>query len=180
MNKLALRRLLALFIDYIVVVGWIAVITGVSAALFLGTSSGYPNVLGMFGPFGAELIFFTILTLPIGVYLYVMESGRKHATFGKRVAKIQVANVGRGAVSRKQIFVRTVVKLLPWEFAHMLIWQLQYFFYVHGYQADVPGWIITGLIIANVIPLIYLYLALFSKDGRSVHDLLAKTVVEAV
>ncbi len=50
-------------------------------------------------------------------------------------------------------------------------------FYANGYEAAPPAWIFIGLNLASVLALIYILMVLVRKDGRTVHDLAAKTVV---
>lgn len=50
-------------------------------------------------------------------------------------------------------------------------------FYANGYEAAPPAWIFIGLNLASVLTLIYILMVLVRKDGRTVHDLAAKTVV---
>lgn len=84
---------------------------GVLSYFFLG---GFPDYLGIFGVLGTQAIFFTILTLPVGLYLYLTESSTHQSTLGKRRVGIKVVKVSGSKPSRKNILLRTVVKLLPW------------------------------------------------------------------
>src|SRR5450756_1257850 len=68
------RRLAALLLDYLVILAWMTLLAVVSLAVYLSIGD-YPDVLGAVGPFGAQAVFFTLLTLPVGLYLYLSESG---------------------------------------------------------------------------------------------------------
>ncbi|HEX5543060.1 MAG TPA: RDD family protein [Micromonospora sp.] len=104
------RRLLALFLDYCVVLGWF----GVLAAVFV------PLHLAGFKLWSAhvDLVAFVGSVLPVWLYLILTESGAARATWGKRRAGLQVLGVGRERPHRVRIGVRNAVKLLPWQFAH--------------------------------------------------------------
>jgi uncharacterized RDD family membrane protein YckC len=171
------QRFKALFLDYLVILLWMAVLAAVNVILFIVIFDGFPDYLGMFGPFLTQLIFFSILTLPVGLFLYFSEAGPWHATLGKRKARIKVVSTDGSWATRKQIAVRTVVKLIPWELSHAFIWQMQYVFYKHGYEAEVPAWIFVGLNVATLLAMAYVVLVVVRKDRRSVHDFVAGTKV---
>src|SRR5665647_2509521 len=60
------RRLAALLLDYLVILAWMTLLAVVSLAVYLSVGD-YPDVLGAVGPFGAQAVFFTLLTLPVGL-----------------------------------------------------------------------------------------------------------------
>lgn len=171
------RRFLALLVDYLVILGWMGLIGMVSFVVFRVWLGGYPDYLGMFGPYVTQALFFTILTLPIAIYLYTTESGLQAATFGKRVVGLAVKDQSGIGATRHQIARRTIVKLLPWEIAHTFIWQLMNFFYHHGYETDPPFWILVGLIGAMMLAVVYVLMVFIRHDGRGPHDLVAGTTV---
>lgn len=169
-------RIRASFIDYLVILIWMATIGLIWFSLSL-LFSEYPEFLGELGPIGTQVLFFFILTLPVGIYLYKTESGSRHATIGKRKTGMWVSRLDGAAPSKSSIFLRTLVKLLPWEIAHTFVWQMQYIFYRSGYEADVPSWIFIGLIVSIILVIIYLAMIILRKDGRAPHDLVANTYV---
>lgn len=169
-------RLKALFLDYAIILIWMAFIGLISSLLYLA-AGGYPDYLGTLGPFGAQILFFFVLTFPAGLYLYVTESSTRHATFGKRKAGLKVTKTDGGELTKKNILMRTVVKLLPWEIAHTFAWQMQYVFYRNGYDSDVPVWIFIGLQLATVLAVIYVATIAIRRDGRGPHDVAAGTLV---
>lgn len=168
------RRILALLVDYALILGWMAVLGLISFVTFL-ISGGLLNWL-TFGVAGAQLLGFLVLVLPVGVYLFVTESSRQ-ATVGKRVMGLRVVSADTlGRPTWPRILVRTVVKLLPWEFAHFFVWQLA------GALASGPGdlvppWIIVGLVIADILPIAYVAAVALQRDRRGPHDLAAGTRV---
>ena len=81
---------------------------------------------------------------------------------------------------RRNILLRTIVKLLPWEIAHTFVWQMQYVFYKSGYEADVPVWIFVGLNVPIVLIFIYIAMIALRRDGRAPHDLAGGTIVKRV
>lgn len=169
-------RFLALAIDYFIILGYALALLGSTLLFYELVFHEIPNVFEVLGRGGSQLLGIATLTLPIGLYLYLAESGRHHATLGKRLAKIQVTATSHKFASKKQIAIRTFVKLLPWEFAHTFIYQVVY--YSQGGSTP-PAWVMIGLTFANILPLVYLGMVLFRKDHRGPHDLVARTVVVA-
>ena len=168
------RRLLALLLDYLVILAWMAVLVLLSL-LWFGIFGDFPDTLAMLGPLGSQVLFFFLLTFVVGVYLYRTEAGPRHGTWGKRRMGLAVAAQNGTAPSRKQILLRTVVKLLPWEWAHIFVWQMMWFYYLNGYEAMPPTWIFIGQQVATVAAVVYIVMVLFT--GRGPHDRAAGTVV---
>ncbi|WP_427886957.1 RDD family protein [Kribbella sp. GL6] len=165
------RRIAALLIDYLLICAWLAVLAGAALVVYLITGS-LPNWLDLVGTAGAETLGFVLLVLPVGIYLFTTEASARHATVGKRALHLQVTDPRTGTPpTRRQILVRTVVKLIPWELAHFFIWQLA------AAGSPTPAWITTGLIAVYVLPLTYLAMVAFRKDARGPHDLAANTAV---
>lgn len=174
------KRIAALFIDYLYILTYMVFLAVVNFVLFGFVLQSYPDYLGLLGPVGSQLLFFTVLTFPVGLYLYFTESSSTHATFGKQRLHLRVNNKVGGKPTKKQIALRTIVKLLPWEIAHIFVWQLQYVFYTFGYDATPPVWIWTGMNISTVLAIVYVAMVAFRKDGRGPHDLVAGTRVGSI
>lgn len=173
------RRITALLIDYLVILGWMAVLGLISLIIYVVRGS-YPDLLGLLGPLRLEALFFTILTLPVVVYHFCTEAGPRHATIGKRVLGLRVQSLAGGPPSRGQIARRTVIKFLPWELAHFFILQLQW----RSGHPDGPGvlptWVSAGLVMTYLVPLGYGAIVAFSRRHRGPHDFVAGTSVQAV
>ena len=169
------RRLAALLLDYLVIFAWMTVLAVASLAVNL-TMGDSPDVLGAVGPFGAQAVFSTLLTLPVGLYLYLNESGPAQATWGKRRMGLVVRSYDGARPGRGQIAIRTVVKLLPWEISHTLIWQMQAVFHRSGYEAEIPTWIFVGLGAVDIAILVYLGTSLLGRQ-LGPHDRASRTIV---
>ena len=59
--------------------------------------------------------------LPVWVYLTSTESGRDHASWGKRRADLHVTSAAGGDVGWRVVAVRDAVKLLPCQLAHVAV-----------------------------------------------------------
>lgn len=168
------RRLAALGLDYLVILGWMSVLGLISAVVFL-VRGELPDTLRTLGPVGSEVLYFLLLTFVVGIYLYKTESGGRHATWGKRKMGLEVCNEDGATPNKTQILLRTVVKLAPWEFAHFFVWQMMYVFYREGWEAVPPVWVFVGLNAATAAALVYIVMVLAA--GRGPHDLAARTMV---
>jgi uncharacterized RDD family membrane protein YckC len=168
-----LRRIAALLIDYCLILGWMAVIAVVSSVIALSTG-GFANWLA-WGTAAAQLAGFLVLVLPVGVYLFLTESSTRQATLGKRALRMRVVGMDGKRASRGRILVRTIVKLLPWEFAHFMVWNVVDVASRGG--AAFPGWLVAGLVVADAIPVGYVLVVALQHDRRGPHDLVAGTRV---
>ena len=63
-----------------------------------------------------------VLTVPVVLYFAVSEASRFQATVGKRFMKVSVEDISGQRTTLKQTAVRAVVKFLPWEFFHTILW----------------------------------------------------------
>lgn len=169
-----LVRILALLVDYVLILGWMAVLGVLSLLLYLATGQLY-NWLEL-GAAGAQLLGFAVLVLPVALYLYFSESSAHQATAGKRTMKLQVADHRTGGrPGRRQILVRTVIKLLPWEIAHFSAWHIIAFVSAGG--GHWPPWLLAVAVFADVLPFIYILVVAVHFQGRGPHDLVAGTRV---
>ncbi len=167
-------RFIALLIDLCIIVLYALFLLGISLIFYKLAFGGVPHIVNNLGVHGAHLLGFVTLTLPVGLYFFLAENSRHHATLGKRIVKINVAAKSEKPLSKKQIAIRTIVKLLPWEFAHTFIYQVIYY---SNNNVDTPAWVLVGLCIANILPLAYIVVILCRKDRAGPHDLAAKTLV---
>lgn len=166
-------RVLALAVDFGLILGYMAALGLVTLVGFLVTGE-LVNWLS-FGVVGAELLGFAVLVLPVGLYLYLSESSAWQATVGKRALGLRVVGRRGERPSRARILVRTIVKLAPWEVAHFFVWHAVAL--ASTGETAFPAWLLTGLIVADVLPLIYVLCVLLQKDRRGPHDLVAGTRV---
>jgi uncharacterized RDD family membrane protein YckC len=167
-------RLLALLVDYGLILGYMAVLALTTLALYAITGELFDWL--SLGTTIAQLLGFLLLVLPVGVYLYVGEASTRQATVGKRVLGLQVVNAAdRGRPTRIGIVIRTVVKLLPWEIAHFAVWNI--FSISATGDSAFPIWLLATVTAANLLPFIYIATIALQKDGRGPHDLAAGTRV---
>ncbi len=160
------RRFLALLLDYLVIVAWGVVLFGVNMLIFFGFLDGLPS----FDELGMNLLSLTMI-VPVLLYSIILEASGKHATLGKRWQRIKVTSADKKPLRLWQVIVRNLVKFLPWQLAHMMIF--------HGFALNwevSPLWL-TILSMTYFIPIIWIGVVVFRKDHRGIHDLLAGSIV---
>lgn len=165
-NKVLGRRFLALLIDFVLVILWGVLLFLVSSIVYLQVLNGAP----VFDELGMNLISLTMI-VPVVLYSIIMESTKKNGTVGKRIERLKVSSARNDILSFKQIVIRNVVKYFPWQFGHMIIfrgialkWEISVF------------WMFM-LIVANLLPIIWIMVVVIRKDHRGIHDLIAGTRV---
>lgn len=162
--KLSLKRLLAYWLDFTVLS---LSLIGIQYFLYIVTS-GFPfNYLDT----GLKIIVwvFASMSLPVWCYFIFFEVKRKR-TFGKMLLKLEVSTAGN-TITFKQGFLRTFIKLLPWELTHIIV------------LYPVPWW--SGqevsnfhlVLIPNVLMVIYIAVLFLSGGNKGLHDYIAKTEV---
>lgn len=166
------RRIAALLVDYALILGWMAVVAAISAGIAVA-SGGYANWLA-WGTGVAQLLGFVVLVLPVGIYLFVCEASPWQATVGKRALRMRVVARDGSRAPAWRILVRTVVKLIPWEVAHFFVWHTVA---TAASGADFPAWLIAGLVVADLLPVVYVLVVLLEPERRGPHDLVAGTRV---
>lgn len=171
MNPASLkRRFLALVVDYVVILGYIASVVGVTVLGYTMLLGHIPNLIKLYGPVGAHAIGFFALTLPVMLYFIFSEASSAGASLGKKFARIRVNSISKERATAPQIVTRTIIKFLPWEIAHTAIYQL-------FAESQTSALTMALFVAANALPLLYVGTIILRKDHRGPHDLLAGTLV---
>ncbi len=166
MTKLLQKRLFAFLIDYLVIAGYAVVLFGLAMLLF-GWLGALPDISN---PIVGQLLGFFTLTLPVFLYFFVTEKSKRKGTIGKIKLKIQVET--EAVNPTRNVLVRNILKLLPWEIAHTGVHWVVYY---SNNNAEVPFWTWAVLIIPQVAVVLYFFSILFYKGESSFYDKIAKT-----
>jgi uncharacterized RDD family membrane protein YckC len=110
-------------------------------------------------------------SLPAWAYFAVSDASAGGATIGKRWVGLRVSREDDGRVGGWQALGRTAVKLLPWELVHVSAFGLSQ----GADQFSVAQG--AGLTAANLLALAYVAWTIVTSGRRSVHDMVAGTVV---
>jgi uncharacterized RDD family membrane protein YckC len=119
-----------------------------------------------------ELYTLLTISLPTWLYFTLSETSSWQGTIGKRLLRLRTLDaMGGERVPLGRAFLRTLLKLAPWEIAHLTnnlpvpMW----------YDPD-PGFRI-GFVVVPVLAVIYLIVASVTQHKQGPHDLAARTVV---
>jgi hypothetical protein len=158
------RRLRAFVWDYLLILGFI---------MLLGMLSRLaPPVQALFQrPVQRQVAAFVVLVLPVVLYFSLAEGSVSGTTWGKHKERLQVVCKNGCRLGMVRSFVRSMLKFLPWQIAHIAIYQ------------SLPGrswpatviWLLYGL--AYGLALLYLLMIWRRADHRAPYDRLAGAAV---
>lgn len=114
---------------------------------------------------------FSTVSLPFWLYYSLLESSSRQATFGMRLFRLQVADINGKRISFGRALLRTVVKLLPFELNHLVL------FLPTPIWGDPDPGLRFGFVIVNALMILYFATMFLNRRKQSVHDLVAGTVV---
>ncbi|UFT99630.1 RDD family protein [Radiobacillus kanasensis] len=123
MNASFLLRFKAFMIDYILILFYLVV-------LFIFTVFLFPSLQGFFNGslIVAQFTGFLLVTFPISLYFIISDSNIGKQSFGKRKTGIRVVGKNGEALSMMHVTIRTILKILPWELSHFLVYRFIYLF----------------------------------------------------
>ena len=161
------QRVVAFALDYVLLFIYLAVILGIG--LFARDHS--TSFRSLFSNRVLEqFIAFLLVTLPITLYFAINESSPRQATWGKRRLGIRVAGSNGMQISFGRALIRTLLKFIPWELSHTLIWQIvfapQDSLLING--GFILVYLLVGLNIASLI---------ITKTHQTLYDLATRTYV---
>jgi len=163
--RLAVRRIAAWSVDWLVIVGYAAAL--VPLGLLLNDRSVQLSSLAW------NLISFGLLIVPVTVWLAAWEAGPRAATPGKRLARLRVlANDGRPPGFGRSLARNGLKVALPWELGHTAAFVLA--------TSSADGAVMTAASICGITACVIVlgYLAsLFVGSGRTPYDRVTGTSV---
>lgn len=166
--KLPVRRIIAWCIDWVCILGWVAVTAAVGIPLYANglihlNDTAQENIVGA-----------AVIVVLIVVAAAVCESRSKPSTPGKRMMHLQV-RTGSARPNFLRALARNSLKLgVPWLIGHTAVYAIS--------SATADGttptavWVLIAA--AYAIPLVYV-VALFVADGRTPYDRICSTAVTA-
>jgi uncharacterized RDD family membrane protein YckC len=111
------RRLVSWWWDYVVVVAWLLIVFALVGVPVLRGWIDLPPVRPR--PVVADVAVTLLTVVPFLLYLVATEAGHRHATWGKRRSALAVRAIDGSPAASRRVFVRNVVKVLPWQFGHL-------------------------------------------------------------
>ena len=163
------RRAGAFALDYIIILGYLL---GLTLLLFLVNRLFNVNEwLFTTDRIRAQFVAFLLVTLPVTLYFAISESSPRQATWGKQRLKLKVTVHNRERITFWRALERTLLKFIPWELAHTLIWQI-----VFSPQPD-SVWINYGFVLVYLLIGLNLISLVLTKTRQTLYDLITNTYV---
>jgi len=144
-RAVAVRRLLAFAMDWLVVAFWGG---GLFGAVMIATNGHPPQPDN---PWQAQGIGFLTMTLPVTLYFALCESSAMRASLGKRALGLIVSRETGERLVFRSALLRNAIKFVPWEFGHTVAQQAAF-----SGEGGLPGWVWGPAIVALVGPLWWL------------------------
>ena len=163
------RRLGAFALDYVIILLYLAAITLV---LMLVNSFSGINEWLFAERVRAQTSAFLLVTLPVTLYFAFSESSARQASWGKRRIGLRVTDKNGNRISIRRSFARTLLKFIPWELSHTLIWEINFQTRINPNLINIGFVIVYGLTGLNLAGLF------LSKTRQTLYDFIAGTRVE--
>ena len=162
------QRAKAFAFDYMCIVLYLVFIIGLLA--FINSST---NIAQRFfaDRVLAQASAFLLVTFPITMYFAIGESSAKQATWGKRRMGLKVVGRDGNRIGFWRAFARTLLKFIPWELSHTLIWEINFStgsFSTYINYGFALVYVLIGLNIASLVT---------TKTKQTLYDFLAGTFV---
>ena len=162
------KRAGAFALDYIVILGYLIALTLLFFLLnsifkldrFLFTTRVQSQVMG-----------FLFLTLPVTLYFAFGESSIRQATWGKQRLGLKVTDDRGHRISSWSAFARALLKFVPWEISHTLIWNIYFASRIDSVFINYGFALVYLLIGLNIASL------LLTKSHQTLYDLITRTYV---
>ncbi len=162
------RRAGAFAFDYVIILVYLLGLTLLS--LLLNNLFGASQWL-FADRIRAQVVAFLLVTFPITLYFALFESSARQATLGKQRLKLKVADRNGNRIHFWRALGRTLLKFVPWEISHTLIWQIYFSPRVNSVWVDYGFAFVYLLIGLNIVSLIV------TRTHQTLYDLLAQTYV---
>jgi uncharacterized RDD family membrane protein YckC len=162
------QRVAAFALDYLIILGYLIGI----ASLSLLANQMFNTYPWLFADrVRAQLVAFLLVTLPVTLYFAVSESSVRQATWGKGRLKLKVVNRHGNRIRFWRAFGRTILKFVPWELSHTLIWQIYF-----SQQSEL-AWINYGFALVYLLLGLNIFSLVITKTNQTLYDLLTSTYV---
>ena len=163
------QRAGAFGLDYVIILLYLAVI----ALLFLLINSFFDlNEWAFSGRVRAQTSAFLIVTLPVTLYFAFSEASRRQASWGKQRMGLIVTDNDGNRIGIGRSLGRTLLKFIPWELSHTLIWEIYFQTNVNAILINMGFILVYVLIGLNIASLV------LSRTHQTLYDFLAGTRVE--
>lgn len=179
MNRKTLLDLLKRIGAYLVDVTLLFIVYGLTQTFLLTPLRNLWSTDWMRSGLWLEAYVLVTVSFPVWLYFALSESSAWQATLGKRLLGLRVTGLAGQHLSFGQALLRTVIKLLPWEFTHLIVTLPTPMWTDPQAGADDPVMGLRYALFSGVYILLGVYLVTIWVTPRkqSVHDLVAQTLV---
>ena len=116
-------RMKAFALDYIIISGYLIALT----LVFLLLNSITDAFQQLFSQrVQAQVLAFLMVTFPVTLYFSITESSAGQSTWGKQRLGLRVIDQEGNRLRFPKALTRTLLKFIPWEISHTLIWQMSF------------------------------------------------------
>lgn len=158
------RRLLAFFIDWLLIVAWGALVLGAVLLLFGGVP---PRPAG---PWGMQLVSFGLMTVPVVLYFALAESSAWQASVGKHLLGLRVVGASGARAPFPHTLLRNGIRFVPWMLGHTVALQAAF-----STRTTPPAWVYVPMLLSAVGVVWWLISILLFV--RTPYDVLSRTCV---
>ena len=162
------QRVAAFALDYLIILGYLI---GIVALSLLANQIFNTDSWLFTDRVRAQIVAFLLVTLPVTLYFAVSESSVRQATWGKGRLKLKVINRNGNRIRFWKAFGRTVLKFVPWELSHTLIWQIYFS------QQRESAWLNYGFALVYLLLGLNIFSLIITKTNQTLYDLLTSTYV---
>jgi uncharacterized RDD family membrane protein YckC len=164
------RRAGAFALDYLIILGYLL---GITLLFALANALSDVSQWLFADRIRAQSVAFLLITLPVTLYFAVSESSARQATWGKHRLKLKVGDHDGKRVSFWRALGRTILKFIPWELSHTLIWAIYF-----SPGAD-SAWISYGFALVYLLIGLNILSLVITRTNQTLYDLLTHTYVIA-
>jgi uncharacterized RDD family membrane protein YckC len=168
--KYFFERTLVYFIDCFIAFALVMLIIQWAVLSHLRESFGITDVWFQ-SSINMQLYVLTSISIPVWIYFAYFDSEKSKGTFGKRIFKLEVKDNKNQKISFGKSLLRTILKLLPWEIAHIGI-----IFPTPLYYENEPAVRILSYIGLLLLAIYFISIWTDSKK-RSIYDKVIGTIV---
>ena len=116
-------RMKAFALDYIIISGYLIALT----LVFMLLNSITDAFQQLFSQrVQAQVLAFLMVTFPVTLYFSITESSAGQSTWGKQRLGLRVIDQEGNRLRFPKALTRTLLKFIPWEISHTLIWQMSF------------------------------------------------------
>jgi len=162
------QRAKAFAFDYMGIVLYLVFIMGLFA--FINSSTNIAQRL-FADRVLAQASAFLLVTFPITMYFAIGESSAKQATWGKRRVGLKVVDRNGNRIGFWRAFTRTLLKFIPWELSHTLIWEISFS------TESFPAFINYGFALVYILIGLNIASLVITKTKQTLYDFLTGTFV---